>query len=386
MITTMAFIAIISLPTDAVTLKFIAEGATAKVGGYRPMRAEMDGTAESVKKAPDGLTAPKYGSIKIGNRSWVFILDEPEGEAARLFVDTNGDGDLTNDPEAPWKAGANKMYQGKAKVDLGSGNIGSLGVYRFDPNDPRRAPLKNTLMYYTDYGHEVTLSLDGKPFTSFVSGKLEPNTALWIDRDGNKRQSHKRETAYVGRPFNFTGTTYVLRVNGGEPTLERSCEMLPVAPMPPDLSLGKKAIPFTMTSLDGSEINFPKTYAGKIVMLDFWATWCGPCIAELPNLKKAYEDWHDKGFEVLGISFDNKDMAEKLKEFTKEHEMPWAQVYEGLGWETTLGEMYDVSGIPFVLLVDGDTGAILGTANNLRGPKLTEFVGSVLNKKNGVEP
>ena len=98
-------------------------------------------------------------------------------------------------------------------------------------------------------------------------------------------------------------------------------------------------------------------------------------------MKKAYEAWHDKGFEILGISFDRENMADKVAAFTKERGMPWAQVYEGKYWETTLGELYDVSGIPFVLLVDGDTGEILGTAKELRGAGLAEFVGKALAKK-----
>jgi hypothetical protein len=85
----------------------------------------------------------------------------------------------------------------------------------------------------------------------------------------------------------------------------------------------------------------------------------------------------------LGISFDNQGMAEKLAEFTKEREMPWRQIYEGQGWNTSLGELYDVSAIPFVLLVDGDTGEILATAAQLRGPGLTDFIGKALDKKKG---
>ena len=83
-----------------------------------------------------------------------------------------------------------------------------------------------------------------------------------------------------------------------------------------------------------------------------------------------------------GISFDFKDMADKLKAFTQEKKMTWPHLYEGKGWETTLGDLYDVSAIPFVLLVDGDTGMVLGTAKGLRVPGLSEFIGKALAKKN----
>jgi thiol-disulfide isomerase/thioredoxin len=386
MMTALSMIVLTSLGAGEVSTKFIDSGVTAMVGGYVPISAEMDGKADSIKKAPEGLAAPKYGSLKLGSKSWAFILDEPEDKPAKLYVDTNGDGDLTNDPATKWagqKFGEFTQHSGSAKVDLGSDRIGAVNLYRFDPKDTRRAKLQNTMMFYPDYGYELTLKLDDKTFTTAVAGEGGP-MPLWIDRDGNKKRSSKLESVSLGRPFNFTGTTYVLKRAGSEFKLEAAATPLPQAPMPPDLSLGKKALPFQMTALDGKQIDFPKTYAGKLVMLDFWATWCGPCIAELPNVKKAYADWHDKGFDILSISFDQANMEDKVKAFAAEHGMTWDHLYEGKLWSTTLGEMYDVSAIPFVLLVDGDSGEILGTSRELRGPGLTEFIGKALAKKKGL--
>jgi hypothetical protein len=129
-------------------MKFIGNGATAKVGSFVPIRAEMDGKAEAVKKAPEGLTAAKYGALKLGEKSWSFILDEPEGKAARLYVDTNGDGDLTNDQATQWrgqKFGEFMQHSGSAQVDLGGGKLASVNMYRFDPSDPQRSRRRHVI-------------------------------------------------------------------------------------------------------------------------------------------------------------------------------------------------------------------------------------------------
>jgi thiol-disulfide isomerase/thioredoxin len=373
---------------DGVSMKFVATGATAKAGGYRPVRGEMLEKADGVKVAPEGLVSPKYGKIELGSKSWGFILDEPEDKPAKLFIDSNGDGDYTNDPDTKWMGRtANKltMYQGETQIELADEVLGALKMYRFDPTDPQREALKNTLLYYADYGYEVTFNLDDTSYTSFVAGEPDDKTTFWFDRDGNMQQSFKRETVQVGKSFNFTGTSYEIKLSDGKLSLEHAPKPVDMTPLPPELRIGKQALPFEMETMDGTKIDFPKSYAGKIVMLDFWATWCGPCIAEIPNVKKAYADWHDKGFEILGISFDDEDMAEKVTEFTRKREMPWQQIYEGKLWDTTLGEQYDVGGIPFVLLVDGDTNEILATARDLRGPGLSDFIGKVLAKKNGAD-
>lgn len=365
---------------DGVRSEFMSEGFTQVQGGYRPVRAEMDEEADIVTKSPEDLKNPKFGFLVDGDLQWAFILDESEEGEQTLYVDANADGDLTNDPEVSWKAGRGNMYQGSAVVELAGGKEGKINMYRFDPNDERRAALKNTVLFYPDYGSQLVITLDGKEFKTAVASP-KAGDSIYLDRNGDGRRSRNFEALTLGEPFNFTGTTYILEPADGEMVLAKADKELPLAPLPPDLSVGKSALEFAATTMEGEEIEFPTTFKGKVVMVDFWATWCGPCVGEIPHMKEAYSAWHDQGFEILGISFDQKDMEEKVQKFRESREIPWPQIYEGKFWDTTLGKQHDVSGIPFVLVVDGDTGKILGTSKEARGPGLTKFIGEQLLSK-----
>ncbi|PAY15418.1 hypothetical protein CKO51_31915 [Rhodopirellula sp. SM50] len=375
---------------QAQTLKadFLSSGVTRKVGGYRPIQSKMDQEADIVEVAPEDLQAPRYGFFKVGDQKWAYILDEPEEGDSKLYIDTNGDADLTNDPEPKWKSttqGDNTMYSGSGEIDLGEDKIGTINFYRFDPNDERRQSLKDTILFYTDFGYEYTYELDGQEFSTFVSGAPSSTTRLPVDRDGNGKISRRFETASVGKPFNFTGTTYVFELTDGALSLNEAAEELEQMQMPPDLTIGKPALTFTATTMDGDEINFPDSYADKLVMLDFWATWCGPCIREIPHMKKAYANWHENGFDILGISLDRPDMKEKIQDFLEKQEIAWPQIYEGKMGDMTLSGMHDISAIPFVLLVDGDSGEILATARQLRGEGLSDFIKAQLEQKFDIE-
>ena len=117
-------------------------------------------------------------------------------------------------------------------------------------------------------------------------------------------------------------------------------------------------------------------YKGKVVLIDFWATWCGPCVAELPNVLQAYEKHHAAGFEIIGISLDSD--RSKLDKFVKEKNMPWQQFFDGNGWENKLAQQYGVNSIPATYLLDRE-GKIIG--KGLRGADLEKAVAGALAKK-----
>jgi len=259
-------------PADGVTMSFVPSGAVAKAGGYSPVRCNLSTTATGITKQPTGLTAAKFGTLQFGPKTVAIILDEPDGKDAKLFVDTNGDGDLTNDPATEWaprKNGNATMYFGSAKVDIGKGTPVGINLYRFDPKDPARAALKDTLLYYGDFGYEVGITLDGKEFKTFIAGEPSEKSSLSVDRNGDKKISYFKEIITPGKPFNFTGTTYVLSAANGKFSLAKASEKLALAPMPPDLTMGKKALAFKTVGLDGKPVSFPDDYKGKVVMLDF---------------------------------------------------------------------------------------------------------------------
>lgn len=121
-------------------------------------------------------------------------------------------------------------------------------------------------------------------------------------------------------------------------------------------SIGK---PFDLEFTDavkGTEVSM-KSLKGKVVVLDFWATWCGPCVAEMPNMKKLYAEFKDKGVEFVGVSLDapkNEGGLDNLKKFVADNEITWPQYYQGDGWQSKFSSAWGVNSIPAVFVIDGN--------------------------------
>lgn len=139
-------------------------------------------------------------------------------------------------------------------------------------------------------------------------------------------------------------------------------------------AVGKKFPGFAEQDLNGKPLSIAG-HKGKVLLVDFWATWCGPCIGELPNVKKTYAKCHKDGFEIVGISLDSD--KKKLTDFLAKNEMPWPQFFDGQGWQNKLAQQYDIHSIPATFLLDGE-GTII--AKNLRGDGLETAVLKALRK------
>lgn len=143
----------------------------------------------------------------------------------------------------------------------------------------------------------------------------------------------------------------------------------------PRLVPGARPFALTAKDLSGKPISLAQ-YKGKVVLMDFWATWCPPCVGEMPNVIANYKKYHAQGFDIVGVSLDQDKGA--LTKYIADNKMPWRQIFDGKGWGSAVGKQYGVQSIPFGLLIGRD-GKII--ALEVRGPALGPAIEKALAAK-----
>ena len=132
-------------------------------------------------------------------------------------------------------------------------------------------------------------------------------------------------------------------------------------------------------AITGSTVSI-KNLKGKVVVVDFWATWCGPCVGEMPHMKGLYAKYRDQGVEFIGVSLDQPKEnggLDKLKKFVKDNEIAWPQYYQGNYWDSEFSCSWGINAIPCIFVVDTE-----GKLHSIdaRG-KLEKMIPELLTKK-----
>ena len=154
-------------------------------------------------------------------------------------------------------------------------------------------------------------------------------------------------------------------------TLEKTLESLS------RLDIGSKAPDFSAPTPEGEELAL-QNVLGKVTLVDFWASWCRPCRIENPNIVRVYEKYHDKGFNVLGVSLDRPDKRAEWLQAIEDDNLTWHQVSNLMFWQDPVARLYDIQAIPAAFLLDED-GIIV--ARDLRGDALERKVAELLGEE-----
>jgi thiol-disulfide isomerase/thioredoxin len=342
------------------------------VRAYKPSRSGLGGTpqVDLVKEPKYQSRLPKYGKMIVGNTAdsiITIVMDEPEGQPPKVYIDLNNDKDLTNDGDASWDRQVEGVFFKERNV---------VARFRIDNHDTTLT-LPYTFYRFADEGRKIFGVLYYRDFARVGRAKIgeteykislttfnnsgdfsnisDDAVVVDLNQDGKLETDPKSKEFFETRnPFNIAGESYRVKqvsVLGDEIEFVVSKEKVEPKMM---LAEGYSAPDFEQNNLDGKPISL-NAYKGKVVLLDFWATWCGPCLNDLPEVIKLYEKYRDQGFDIIGVSLDGESTrtsVETLKKFVKDRKIGWEITYDGLGWNNAVAQKYQIKSIPYQLLVD----------------------------------
>ena len=349
-----------------------------------------------LKTVPTGLS-PKalFDTVEAFGHTVTLALDGSPQKGYRMVADLSADGDLRNDSSWPmerrraevwdptgrrqmrdaWVGEIDSVVAWKSGGDGGPPRLEIRVIFTGDmvhyPGNPRPRPqallAQSTLRTgrVSGLGREVAFALRG--FGGIYDDDF--NAVVFdLNADGRLDSTNRASSEYFWvweRNVNLNGKSFEFRVDpyGRDLTLKPLEEKLPERP---SLEVGQPAPDFSFIDFEGKKRSL-SDYRGKVVLLDFWGTWCAGCVAHTKELTDAYRKLHGKGFEILGVHCGGKEG--EVRKFVAEHGMIWPQTIETgeIPQGRPLQTLYRFFGAPNYFLVDRD-GTIL--TNNVRKPAL----------------
>lgn len=336
-----------------------------------------------IAKEPGYLGTPRYGAISVGNGPdplFDIVFDDSEaGEA--FYLDANQDGDLTNDPKVEWESvekregGASEVANFVVRATFvdpeGKESAGDYGLTLIKQKGSDRATLfrvgaRAGTFRLGDKEYRVLLAENSADARYENDDSPKPKKQpVWllldIDGDGTYRPNTKgREVLDTSRAFPIDGEWYVASfpVDGSELVLNRTDAPPPTveAPRNPLLKVGQVAPDFEYVLADGGKARLSDS-RGKVRVLDFWATWCGPCIAAMPKVEALHKKVEGRGVEILGIAvMDEKEAFDSWIGKSKE-KYSYRFGFDETGVRHKAGGVADkwgVYAIPTLFVIDKD--------------------------------
>ena len=222
-------------------------------------------------------------------------------------------------------------------------------------------------------GEDKSMTIDSAVVLyNMIEAKMQESMANYVDSAKNNYgvAYFIKEYMIQNKPFDEVEAAYESltdRVKLSNPGVELKAAIDELA----SVSIGGTAPDITLMTPDSTELSL-SSLRGHYVLLDFWASWCGPCLREVPNVKAIYDKYHDKGFEIYGVSLD--ETPGPWKAAIKKNEMNWHHVSSLKGWDCPTAKRYNVTGIPRMYIINPE-GKII--AMDLRGEELANFVASL---------
>ncbi len=346
-----------------------------------------------IHKEPHYKGTPKYATIHLGNgphATFLIAIDEPDAGDSHLYVDVNHDGDLTNDGDGSW---------GRTSEENGTHSYYKDAVFQVSYGTAKRETShaqyalelfhrggQDVLIYWRQSARSGLVTINGKKhkallvendsdgiYSKPVNAEGQPihggskTLPVWllVDLDDVGLIGSGSQRYDIRTPFVIRGTNYeaIVSADGARVKLQPTTRAVvnpdqQAAPPAPSVVLanGKVAPDFTVQALDGHTLKL-SDYKGKIVVLDFWATWCGPCNASMPHLQRVYEAVKDKDVVVLGVCVADEKQAfqQWVSERSKKFTFQLAFDPAGRNQATSISKnLYGVDGIPTTFVIDRD--------------------------------